>query len=517
MERTRLLFYNEINYQKWESKKISNVSGIDLNIQEFTRFLEKINPDFESSYLLKPCLSIEDANYRLDIMEEILGDETIYNGFVSLSQLLKDIMNEMRIFNNETAIIQKMYRYIILLSSYYQILLSICNIIKSSKSSGLQNLYKYSFCIINENKNLFDDALNIQLKMKEILKDNLLSIDDINKAFEIRKKDVLVSDTELLKNMIQDVFDLDINNYFSIVDPAPLSNMEEKILDEIRKKNQEIFINIEKLYNNSIDLFSEIKFLATLYEEITFYITYIKFLGIVKKEGLNICKPKFTDFYKASNAISFPLVSLFIKNNRNIKEIVGNDIELQKEMMFILSGPNQGGKSIYLKTVGQTAYLGKCGVYVGCNSCDVPFYDEIYTHFIKQEIIGKGKLIEEVERIEDIIKRINGNSLVLLNESFTSTRRKDGVKIALYYIDEILKKKASIGFVTHYYEIANLYHDKSKLTSLTAGVDENGKRSYKVSINNGVSSAYAKDIASKCEMTYEKIMNMIQGDINEKG
>ena len=519
MERIRLLFSNETNYEKWCHKKITSISYGDLNIKEFSNFLEKINPEFDSNILLKPCIDISDATYRLDIMEEILENNDLFLNLKTFISTLKDLMRELTVYSDEVVEVQKKYRYINLLSSYFKTITTLEDITKNLYSSGLKKLYSYATNIIRkeQNFNIQSISKNILSKLKEILNNNLLEIDNVNKLFIIKKGIKQKSETEILKNKILEVFDVDINNYFSIVDPAPLSNMEEKILNEMIKDNKEVFENIEELYNNSIYLLDDIKYISVLYEELVFYITYIEFLNLVNTYNISYCKPEFSNKYIAKDSISPSLITAFIENNKNPLEIITNDIELPKNNMFILSGPNQGGKSIYLKTVGINAYLSKCGCFVFSKSQQIPFYDEIYTHFIQEEVIGKGKLIEEVERIEDILLRINENSLVLLNESFTSTRRKDGVKLAIHYINQILKKGTSIGFVTHYYEIANLYFDSSKIISLSAMIGNDGKRNYKIIKNMGNTSSYAKDIAKKCNMTYEDLRESFLGDDNEKG
>jgi DNA mismatch repair ATPase MutS len=124
---------------------------------------------------------------------------------------------------------------------------------------------------------------------------------------------------------------------------------------------------------------------------------------------------------------------------------------------------------------------------------------------MQKEVLGKSRLIEETGRMNDILEAVSEHSLVLLNESFTSTRRDDGIKLAVYYMDKLRKKRASVGFVTHYYELPELLPNVD-ITSLVSEIETDGTRSYKVKKSSAGESAHAADIVKKCGMSYEQII-----------
>jgi DNA mismatch repair ATPase MutS len=222
--------------------------------------------------------------------------------------------------------------------------------------------------------------------------------------------------------------------------------------------------------------------------------------------GLKACAPEFDDsVYKAVDCASVSLAVKFYYESLNISDIVSNNINLPSGGKFILSGPNQGGKTIYLKQLGLTAYLAKCGCYVLCESCKLPFYDKIFTHFMQKEILGKSRLFEEIERIETtVMPGATRNSLVLLNESFTSTRRKDSVEIALDYLKKFDEIGCSVGFVSHFYEIPEIYKN---VISLRSGIGAGGARTYNIYEQKGDGLAYARDISRACGTTYEQLVD----------
>jgi DNA mismatch repair ATPase MutS len=286
-----------------------------------------------------------------------------------------------------------------------------------------------------------------------------------------------------------------------------------------KNDNMEIFENLKTFCNEYIDkVIDDIKIFIDLLPQFVFYISYIEFVKTAEQNGIPVCKPVFDDSgFTASDCAGISLILKFLMDSQPLDNIIRNDIRLPKSGIFILSGPNQGGKTIYLKALGLSAYLAKCGCYVFCKECRIPFYDNILTHFMQKEVLGKSRLVEEIERIEKIAGEFNRDSLVLLNESFTSTRRKDSLEIAMHYIKNFDKIGCSVGFVSHFYEIPEIYNNgENGIISLRSGIGGNGTRTYKISEQKSDGLAYARDIAKNCGMTYEQLVHDIQ-NINNGG
>lgn len=520
MNKINLLFTSFENQIEWEkSEQDFNQTTIDLNIASIAGYLEKLNSDFPKIYLLKPCLDINDSNYRLDIMEEVINNKVLFNELNVFADTIKTLSQKLFDYKKETIEIQKKYRYLRIVCDCFSCINKIKDSISSVESLGLKSLYNYTNDIINDDKlfKLNETSKALLIEIEEMLKDNILVLDPKNKLFTFEKCDPVANETDILKSFILDIYGQDVNNSFSIVDPAPLSNMEDKIINELNILNPSTFERLNIFYNDAITFLDEIETFSRVYKQIIFYTTYIDFLNLAASNNIPICKPIFDSLeFRVKDNANISLVINKIEKNALLDTIVLNDIRLPKSKMFFLSGPNQGGKTIYLISVGLIAYLAKCGCFILGRSCRVPFYDNIATHFMKEEVLGKGRLVEEVERIEDFLKKLTTNTLILLNESFTSTRRKDGVKIALHYLQKLSEVGCSVGMVSHYYEIPEIFNNKELIITLSSGKDENGNRNYKVVESTGDGIAYARDIAHKCEMTYEQIVKEIRGEENEK-
>lgn len=520
LNKINLLFASANNYKVWENQKDNlKQTLVDLNIMDVIAYLKAIDSDFQEQYLIKPCVNIDDANYRLEIMEELVNNKMLCNELAHFSSNVKIFNEKIMEFTNESKDLQKQYRYLRIVCEYFQYNNNLATLLTEVKSKGLKTLFNYCTTIkaSDELVKLSQNGLTLLDEIHKMLSNNILIIEPSLKYFAIDKGNFEDNESEQLKNLFENTFGIEIENFYSIFDPAPLSNMEEKILFVLKNNNKQIFYDLNDFYNKTINLLPDIIDFSELYQQLSFYLTYISLLENVKKDCMSICKPTFNkNFYYALDSTCPSLITKCLDKNIPLTSIVANNINLSQGKMFILSGPNQGGKTIYLKTVGQNAYLAKCGCFVFSKTFQVPFYDLILTHFNHNEVLGKGRLIEEIERVEHFFPIITNKSLILLNESFTSTRRKDGVQISMHYIHKFKDIGCSLGFVSHYYEIPDLFTDKDYITQLVSGIDSNNKRTYKISESSGTKMAYAKDIAYKCGMTYDQIVSEIKGEHDER-
>jgi len=194
-------------------------------------------------------------------------------------------------------------------------------------------------------------------------------------------------------------------------------------------------------------------------------------------------------------------------------DIVDNDLDFDKEhSIYILTGANRGGKTTITQAVGLMFVLAQGGIYVPASEFIFKPADCIYTHFPADEdkTLDLGRLGEECVRFKDIYSECTENSLVLLNETFSTTSFEEGYYIARDSVRALLKKQVRAIYNTHMHKLAesvdemNAESNGVKASSLIMK-NENGKRSFKVEISAPEGSSYAKDIAEKYGVTYEML------------
>ena len=160
------------------------------------------------------------------------------------------------------------------------------------------------------------------------------------------------------------------------------------------------------------------------------------------------------------------------------------------------------------------------GMYVPAAHAAISPCDAIYTHFPTgaDDTIDKGRLGEECARLGEIFDGVSADSLVLLDESLSST----GSYEASYIAAEVLAGLARVGcrclFSTHLHELAaeidrlnteSLAAGGSRIDTLVAGIEGEGKRSFKIVRAKPDGKSYARDIAKRYGLTFDSILEKI--------
>ncbi len=259
-------------------------------------------------------------------------------------------------------------------------------------------------------------------------------------------------------------------------------------------------------------------FLLRLLPEIEFVVKSSKIVAALSERKIPLCRPDVRPMQE--KAVSFkslcnPVVALRIED-----EIVSNDLVFDENaMIYVLTGPNRGGKSVITCALGQAVAFCMLGLPVAAEEAVISPADGIFAHFPtgSEDTIDKGRLGEECARLEEIFDRITEYSLVLLDESLSST----GSYEASYIAAEVLTGFAVLGcralFSTHLHELASKVDEINadseakggvKIDNLVAGIYE-GKRSFKIERARPDGKSYARDIAEKYNLSLDQIMKKV--------
>ena len=262
------------------------------------------------------------------------------------------------------------------------------------------------------------------------------------------------------------------------------------------------------------------EFLLNLTPEFEFLVRGTQMLCSLRDKGCPLVAPDIRPpEEKAFDAKGLynPCVALKID-----EPIVPNDLSFDENAtIYVLSGPNRGGKSVITCAVGLAQVMLQLGMYLPAERISISPVDGIYTHFPTgaEDTIDKGRLGEECARLSEIIDCVTAQSLVLLDESLSST----GSYEASYIAAEVLSGLAHIGcrclFSTHLHELAAEIEEldrKSRasggasIDTLVAGMETGGKRSFKICRAKPDGKSYARDIAKSSGLTYDDILRRIQ-------
>ncbi|MBQ9701006.1 MAG: hypothetical protein IJV71_10360 [Lachnospiraceae bacterium] len=223
-----------------------------------------------------------------------------------------------------------------------------------------------------------------------------------------------------------------------------------------------------------------ISFFEHYIEEIAFYMGVIKFMRRLSELNIPLKVPtplpmgskdtSFTELYELSMAIY------------SQTKPVGNYLNVKDNLLTLITGANQGGKSTFLRSYGIAQVLMQCGMPVPAIWFTAPIYSQIFTHFTRQEDeqLSSGRLREELKRMSSMIDIADSHSLFLFNESFASTTEKEGAKIAYVILKAFYEKNIQTMMVTHLHQLADDLYNKQLpgITFLVAERLDDGSRTF---------------------------------------
>lgn len=142
------------------------------------------------------------------------------------------------------------------------------------------------------------------------------------------------------------------------------------------------------------------------------------------------------------------------------RRVVGNDVNADAKELVIITGANQGGKSTFLRSIGEAQVMMQCGMFVPAETFCANLCAGLFTHFKREEdsTMSSGKLDEELSRMSAIADQISANCLLLFNESFAATNEREGSEIAGQIVRALTERHVKVFFVTHLYEFAHALH-----------------------------------------------------------
>ena len=264
-------------------------------------------------------------------------------------------------------------------------------------------------------------------------------------------------------------------------------------------------------------------FLLGLMPEIEFVVKGTQLQQQLLNKGCPLCAPTLRpmedNIFRATELYN-PAVALKLRDG---EDVVPNDIYFdetpENAMIYVLTGPNRGGKSVITCAIGLCQAMLQLGMYLPAKCCEISPADGIFTHFPTgaDDTIDKGRLGEECARLGEIFDAVTAHSLVLLDESLSST----GSFEASYIAAEVLAGLSQAGcrclFSTHLHELAqeiDRINEESarnggvKIDTLVAGIEE-GKRSFRIIRAKPDGKSYARDIAERYGLTYKNILEKI--------
>lgn len=294
------------------------------------------------------------------------------------------------------------------------------------------------------------------------------------------------------------------------IEPASIIEISNEI-ENLKHIEQREVVKILKEVSNEIFSFSSSFFdLESVYAD--FEITFAKAnLG-------RIYRGKFPSLKKGGTIKILsgvhPLL-IFKKQEKSLKKIVYNDFIVEGGLL--ISGPNLGGKTVSLKTIGILTLMGQSGFPIPVEEAEIPVFSKVFIDLgDDQDLIeGESSFSSHLKSLKEILDKADENSLVLLDEPGKGTNPEEGVALIAAIVNELLKRKTKVVVTTHSQFLKTLALKMENLNIATMEYNIDTKEpTYKL-IYNVWGESLAFDLAKKLGFP-EKILNEAVGYLKNK-
>ena len=255
--------------------------------------------------------------------------------------------------------------------------------------------------------------------------------------------------------------------------------------------------------------------MADLIPELVFYTRWAEFVEKRQKEGWRFCRPQVRmERSGAAGMEAEGFYNLKLMDSVSPEAVVPNDLAFDGEKrVYVLTGANRGGKTTVTQAAGQLFILAQSGIRVPAARFSYDPADRVLTHFPADEdrTLDLGRLGEECRRFRELFIRCTADSLLLLNETFSTTSFEEGYFIAADAVRAILGRGSRTIYNTHMHKLArdldtaiNTGETEGKAVSLVAET-KGREHSFRMVIAPPEGQSFARDIAEKYGVTYESL------------
>jgi len=483
----------------------------DLNLDQIIDAITAGREEYDLKPFFYTSLNDIDAiRYRQEVAQD-LENETLLENLRSFAQ-------KMIVMRRYLTMIKKLYYKYHKEGWFLESVVIYCNAVSclahdlsqvESRSRGLLAFHEYITNYVNS------EGFTLLLSETRNLKDDLSTVKYcltiLSGKVKVRKYESEVDYSIEVEKTFEKFKQGTVKDYLCKLSiGSGMNHVEAAILDMVAKLYPDIFLDLDDYCSKNGGFVDET--IAVFDREIQFYIAYLEYVARIKRGGLKFCYPQIADKSKEVydyEGFDLALAHTLVAEN---SAVVSNDFYLrEKERLFVVSGPNQGGKTTFARTFGQLHYLATLGVSVPGRAAQLFLFDRILTHFEKEERIQnlRGKLQDELVRIHHILDRGTSDSIVILNEIFTSTTLQDAVFLSKKMMEQIIDLDALCVWVTFIDELAS-FSEKTVSMVSTVVPEDPALRTYRIVRTPADGLAYAVAIAEKYHLTYDQLKDRLK-------
>lgn len=235
-----------------------------------------------------------------------------------------------------------------------------------------------------------------------------------------------------------------------------------------------------------------------LKSEFAFYIGAFQLEEILREQGIGLCEPILKK--ECSKFIFKELTDLGLSLKAKQKTI-GNSFIAENKQLWLITGVNQGGKTTFLRSIGIAQLMAQSGLFVTADQYENKIFTGIFTHFTdsEDETMLVGLLEQEIKKMKYLIGLMKPGSMILMNETFSTTTEQDGAHLAEEVVEALKESGIDVFYVTHLYSYSQKMSSKNAkdILCVRAIRQEDGTRTYHIQEGKPLKSNYATELYFK--------------------
>ncbi|MGH9105956.1 MAG: MutS-related protein [Acidimicrobiales bacterium] len=310
-----------------------------------------------------------------------------------------------------------------------------------------------------------------------------------------------------------------------LADPLDMNQVDGRVLDLIARLNPGPFERLDRYFERHQGFQDPV--VTSFERDSQFYLSYLEYIGPLRAGGLGLCYPRL--FSATGQARLHGLFDLALaaklserspdgagtaangpERSRRVSDgagVVTNDLELRPgERIVVVTGPNSGGKTTYARAMGQVHYLASLGLPVPARDANLVLADAVFTSFEQTEQLDKARshLEDELIRLHEVVERASARTVVIMNESFSSTTLRDAAVLGKAVLNQLLACGALCLFVTFVDELAAA-NDATVSVAATVDPADPTVRTYNFVRKPPEGRAYAAALAERYGLNYRAV------------
>lgn len=451
--------------------------------------------DVQAMYMGVPK-DLKTIHYRRHITEDLL-EPSLREAFAEYAKAIERAKKQEKQskYNNHQPQEEKwhadaMYTYAVAVERLYDVLLSYENL-----SAELQSLVAHLQQYISSEK---------YIKWREIVQDVVETFQKETVYFSIQKNKLIFEESgeyeEFGKRMIR-AFHITEKDKEKTREVRELSRMERVMAERIVKWH-----GLDKKLKMLMSISME-ETLLQVATDVQYYLGFYYFVDYMKEKGYTFCLPKDGKEMKICGGYDAAMV---VKSE---KPVIRNDFTMEEEeKFFVITGANGGGKTTFARMIGQILYFCRMGLLVPCDEAVIPYFTDILSHFSNEETeaSGRGKLVEELTRLQPMMQEQNENCFVILNELFTTAATLDAGIMGQKVLTHFMNMNCRGIYVTH---IQSLAEKREGVVSMVAELEsDHHTRSFKITRKPAKEGEYEDSLITKYNMTYEQMKVVMENE-----